>query len=110
MRCPKCGLYNPESSQVCDCGCDLVTGVAKNDQAPEPNRMAKHVKGIGTISLAFGTFGVMWVLLNGFSIATGGSIEWSMLPGVICSIVFFFMGLGLHRLESWGRTLALIWS
>jgi hypothetical protein len=29
MRCPKCGLFNPDIAQRCDCGYDFAAGVMR---------------------------------------------------------------------------------
>jgi len=30
MKCPRCGLFNPETAQRCDCGYDFDTRTVKN--------------------------------------------------------------------------------
>ena len=36
MRCPKCGLFNPESAQRCDCGYDFVSKTMKESYMGTP--------------------------------------------------------------------------
>ena len=30
MKCPRCGLFNPDTAQRCDCGYDFATRTVKN--------------------------------------------------------------------------------
>ena len=29
LKCPRCGLYNPEAAERCDCGYDFASGEVK---------------------------------------------------------------------------------
>jgi uncharacterized membrane protein YvbJ len=39
MKCPKCGLYNPDNAMFCDCGYNFDTM-----ELDRKNKLAKNVK------------------------------------------------------------------
>lgn len=40
MKCPSCGLHNPESAQLCDCGFDFRRGTVIVDKRASPEGSA----------------------------------------------------------------------
>ena len=60
MRCPNCGLVNPDSAQRCDCGYDFPSGTLKAPDPgaapPAPAQAAPWVlESLGVLLLGFGS-------------------------------------------------------
>jgi hypothetical protein len=85
MKCPSCGLLNPESARICDCGYDFETPVcAENKLVVSSTRTAARVRIIRSVarcSAALGILVCVFVLL-GF-IFEGGRSPHKPLPFVL---------------------------
>jgi len=59
MNCPNCGVYNPESRQVCwRCDRELPKPVEKKKRSTDPARAARRMWLIVGIALA------LWILVT----------------------------------------------
>ncbi len=73
MKCPSCGLTNPESTQVCDCGYNFETAeCAENKVITVQNRRAAHIRyirwtarSLAGIMILIYAFSLLSIILEG---------------------------------------------
>ena len=97
MKCPRCGLFNPESAQRCDCGYDFET---RSVEKPYFNQgLPKTIK---TYIIAV----VIVNLLSGLKILAGGKL-WVITVAIIWSALVCWLYSRLVKKDNRAR-IALI--
>jgi hypothetical protein len=97
MKCPRCGLLNPEQAQRCDCGYDFKDGIVKK---------AYFKQGLPR---GFKTYVILVVVLNILAaVAAVASGKIANLAGALLwSILIWWLYTRLVQKRNWAR-LALI--
>jgi hypothetical protein len=93
MKCPRCGLINPENAQRCDCGYDFVTHSVERPYFKQ--KLPTEIKG-------FFIFLIVWNALGIFrAIASDNIYE----PIVIAfwSVVIYPLYLQMVKKKAWAR-------
>lgn len=94
MKCPRCGLFNPDTAQRCDCGYDFETKTVQRAYAPES--LPRELKTIAVVAAVYS------VVLVGAGFATNnpasGVITVVGGPGLV-----WFSYYHLVRRRNWAR-------
>ncbi len=121
MFCPKCGTALPSGSVMCRlCRTSTMSG-----NVPRPAAPGAVTRGAGTALLQrpglitflavlhFLSAGMMALLVILFLVTSGGKSPAAVPAAFVCLVMgglSFFAGMGLWKLESYGRTLQLVLS
>ena len=108
MKCPKCGLENPDIAERCDCGYDFASGEMKRSyltaaQKPAQEGMFRETDYVPFMLGVFLIGGLIAVPLT-YGAATGlGYFE--SLPWALGSCVVFLVAFRRNGTISWSRAI-----
>ena len=98
MKCPRCGLFNPESAQRCDCGYDFETRSV--DKAYFSQGLPKSIK-------TFLAIAIIGNIVSCLEIFTGGKV-WEITIALIWSVVVYWLYWRLVKKDNWARIVLII--
>jgi hypothetical protein len=110
MQCPKCGIENPPSADMCDCGYSFAKGTYASDSAVATATAANEKKRHGCLTallvlmLVANSATALMYLLGGSALRTATpNVPASMFP-VLALIGFFNLAcaIALFRWKKWG--------
>jgi len=114
MRCPNCGLFNPESAQRCDCGYDFDKGTMEKpyyiEKPREDSKASKILTAVYFIILLFIHFIFFPIVLGMGLITFINALPLTVILSIVTYYGFFcFLYLQLRKGKNWARiTLAII--
>src|SRR5262245_32656273 len=95
MKCPNCGLFNPDSAQRCDCGYDFASGSMQRSHATDqqPQRSIPHgpavTRSYRIVSFAAGAI-VATLMARGAASSSSGDHSGVAGMGAVAAIYFMF--------------------
>jgi hypothetical protein len=98
MKCPCCGLFNPESAQRCDCGYDLQTQTVETpyfDQG-RPKTIKTYITSVVIANVLFG-----------LQIFSGGKAL-EIAIALIWSAIIYWLYSRLLKKDNWARIALVI--
>jgi len=99
MKCPRCGLFNPDTAQRCDCGYDFATKTVQ--KAYSTQLLPREIKTM-VVFVALYTIVLVWfgLQMNDPGLAVGA---------VVVALLMCFSYYHLVRKRNWARlTLAVL--
>jgi hypothetical protein len=114
MNCPNCGLINPETALMCDCGYDFPSRVMKGsylDKAFGTKQGTINAKRAGAIKYAmYSVFmiGSIYLLVGSFGnfkiLDIGNSPSWEIVVG----LVYLVLGFSVRQKRANALALAIV--
>ena len=98
MKCPRCGLINPETAQRCDCGYDFVTHLVEKPYFKQ--NLPTEIKG-------FFIFLIVWNGLGIFRAITSHSTL-ALIMVVLWSAAIYPLYLQMVKKRPWARSVLMI--
>lgn len=99
MKCPRCGLFNPDSAERCDCGYDFKTGTVEKSYFKQ--ELPKDIKTFLIITI------VANVLVGLAALAQGNPGR--ILFALLWSVLVYWLYSRLVQKQNWARiTLAIV--
>lgn len=99
MLCPRCGLTNPKSAMLCDCGFDFIATdpqIEKDKIKSEEINSGKALCIKGLIGIALGIFGLVVIYNIDMSESWRRTLRY---PGTLfIAFSFFSMGKGIIKI------------
>jgi len=106
MKCPNCGLINPETAERCDCGYDFLTGIMKESYLSEGSEISgqqyKYTsirRKTGKRNMLFGAFccigGILVTSISYNAAASDSSDGHYIIPwgAIAFGAILFFKGV-----------------
>jgi uncharacterized RDD family membrane protein YckC len=112
MKCPRCGLINPETAMRCDCGWDFATGIVKESylgkEAMYPSNLAslgERFFGQVLDELIAAIPIIVGIILSVFSKSLG---EIAILGALVIAALYILFSDGFSGGQSYGKRIMKI--